>query len=410
MLTYTEAKERHAVISEAELALDKKQAKDIAEPTWRALVDVDYEPESDSFGEALVLSMPLDAIPLVRSRTGISAVFLLSKTAEIFVKDRDFGPQAKAIWKAFEERARLANNVEEGYGCDKSAAWDLAREIAQMPDAKKVEEIAKMAGRMHKVLSGARKVPTDDPHEVKDIELGGDIERLTASELTQLSTPGLSDLAAIRLLEKRSQQYRMKGRTAASRGPLVICLDESGSMHDDGYANRNSWAKAASLALARVAHEGNRMVKVVHYSSVTDCSRCAPGDSRALLDMTRHFLSGGTDIAKALVVAAREVGDLAKEGFIGADVILVTDGEDYSSAAQDKVLGLMQAQGIRLWTVAIECDIAAESPLRKRAHELIRVGATDRADMIAGLRGAAENHVSDEEKKAAEERQRLAMN
>lgn len=409
MLEYKEALSRHGVVRDASNKFKQKQC-DIAGDVWSAIVDVNFDPPPQSFAEALLNQMPFDAVPVVRTEAGVSAAFVLDAAADIIVKDRDYIAQAKAVWKKFEERAALANNVQEGYGCDKSASWELAREVASRPDAKVVEEIAKLAGRMYKVLQGARKVPTNDPHEVKNIEVGGDIERLTAEELTQLGTPGLSDLAAIRLLEKRSQQYQMKGKMAASRGPLVIALDESGSMHDDGYANRNSWAKAAALALARVAHDGGRMVKVVHFAHVTAVTKCAPGDPRALLDMTRHFFSGGTDIALALTIAAREVGNLALEGFIGADIVIVTDGEDGSHAAQDKVLGLMQAQGVRLWTVLIECDVQEKAPLRARAQEVIRVGATDRADVIAGLRGAGDNVVTDDEKAADDARKRAAMN
>ncbi len=410
MLAFNEAMSRHGVVRDAKKKFVSKQAADFSEQVWNALIDVDFDPAPYSFAEAIKQQMPFDAVPVVRTESGVAAAFVLDAAAEILIKDRDYAAQAKAIWRKYAEREALANNVQEGYGCDKSASWELAREVASRPDAKVVEEIAKLAGRMYKVLHGARKVPTNDPHEVKDVELGGDVERLTAAELTQLGTPGLDDLAAIRLLEKRSQQYRMKGKMAASRGPLVIALDESGSMHDDGYANRNSWAKAAALALARVAHDGNRMVKVVHFAHVVTTTQCAPGDPRSLLDMTRHFFGGGTDIALALANAAREVGNLAIDGYVGADVIVVTDGEDDGHSAQDKVLGLMQGQGVRLWTVLIECDLQEEAPLRKRAQEVIRVGGTDRADILAALRGAADNHVTDEEKAADDARKRAAMN
>ncbi len=409
MLEFKEALGRHGVVQDALKKFKQKQC-DFTEAVWESIINVDFDPEPHTFAEAIRMQMPFDAIPVVRTETGVTAAFVLDAAADIIVKDRDYVAQAKAVWKKFEERAALANNLQEGYGCDKSASWELAREVASRPDARKVEEIAKLAGRMYKHLQGARKVPTNDPHEVKNVKTGGDIERLTAEELTQLGTPGLDDMAAIRLLEKRSQQYDMRGKMAASRGPLVIALDESGSMHDDGYGNRNSWAKAAALALARVAHDGGRMVKVVHFAHCTAVTKCAPTDARALLDMTRHFFSGGTDIALALAVAAREVGNLALEGFIGADIVIVTDGEDGSHLAQDKVLGLMQAQGVRLWTVLIECDLAEKAPLRTRAQELIRVGATDRADVIAGLRGAGDNTVTDEEKAADDARKRAAMN
>ncbi len=146
------------------------------------------------------------------------------------------------------------------------------------------------------------------------------------------------------------------------------------------------------------------MVSVVHFATGTDVTKLPPGDHRAILNMTRHFLNGGTDIAKALAVGADEVGNLAAQGFVGADIVLITDGEDYNYKAMDVTLGLAQAQGVRLWTVVIECNVDKKSPIISRASEVIRVGGTRRADMVAQLRNAAQNIVSQEEQAAADQR------
>lgn len=375
---------------------------------WASIVDAQHEPEADSFGEALRLTMPGDQIPVVRAESGVAAVFLMEAAAKNYAEKRDLIVCARAAWKAFDERAKQAALMENGYGCDRGSSWEMARQVSGARDAKVVEEIAVMAGRMYKVLHGARTIKTDDPQEVTGVTLGGNVERLVASEIAQLSTPGLDDAAAIRILEKRAQQYRMKGKTAANRGPLVIMVDESQSMGDDGVGDRNSWAKACMIALTRVAHEGGRMVKIVHFGTSAVVTVCAPGDHMAVLNASRHFLNSGTDIARALVVGAREVGNLAKDGYVGADMILITDGEDYNDEPQDKVLGLVQAQGVRLWTVAIECRLREESPLNKRAQQVIRVGATNRADLVAALRGAADNSVTPDEEAAAAARAKLA--
>ncbi len=143
---------------------------------------------------------------------------------------------------------------------------------------------------------------------------------------------------------------------------------------------------------------------VVHFGSATAVSPLVPGDSMAILNMTRHFLSGGTDIAKALSVGAREVGNLAQQGYVGADIVLITDGGDGNHKAIDTTLGLAQAQGVRLWTVLIEMQPDQSSPIVRRASEVIRVGGTLRADMVAALGQAANNVVTQEEQRAADQR------
>jgi Mg-chelatase subunit ChlD len=409
VLTFDKAKFRHKTCEAAALEFGKRGEIDEGSLVWEALVTADDIP-LDTFAEAVRMTMPIDAIPIVRATSGVSASFAFECMAAHYQTTGDFYAMAKAGWLEFEARRKVANTLQEGYGCDASASWELARDISQVRDKARVEEIARMAGRMYKAMSGARKAPTDEPHEVVGVRVGGEVERLVASEITQLFDPDMSDAAAIRILEQQSQQYKMRGKTAVSRGPLVILLDESASMHDDGMGDRNSWAKACALALTRVAHEGNRMVSVVHFSSATAITALPPGDHRAILHMTRHFLSGGTDIAKALAVGFAQVGDLAANGHIGADIVLVTDGEDRNYKSMDYTLGMAQAQGVRLWTVGIECQIDPESPIVKRASDVIRVGGTDRADVVAGLQRAAMNTVSEEDRKAHEARQKSLLN
>lgn len=404
VLTFDAAMSRHKTCEIATAEFVKRQAgPDDAELVWEAIVTAD-PPPPDSFAEAVQTTMPIDAVPVVRSSAGVSASFAFERMANHYQSPGDFYLQARAGWAEFEDRRKLANQVQEGYGCDKSASWELARDITQVKDRPLIESIALMAGRMYRAMQGGRKVPSDEPHEVQGVKVGGEIERLLAEELTQLFDPDMNDAAAIRILEKQSQQYRMKGKMTASRGPLVIAIDESGSMHDDGYANRNSWAKACTVALTRIAHEGGRQVVVVHFGTGTAVSPLVPGDHVAVLNMTRHFLGGGTDIAKSLSVGAREVGNLAAKGFVGADIVLITDGGDPNHKAIEHTLGLAQGQGVRLWTVLIEMTPDPNSPIVRRASEVIRVGGTLRADMVAQLGAAASNVVSPEEQRAADQR------
>lgn len=402
-LTYTQALENHKTVELAAAEFTKRGEPDAGAAVWEALADSDA-PAIDTYADAVQITMPIDSIPVVRARAGVSASFAFERMAAHFESGGDYFKQARKAWGEFEERRKLANQVEEGYGCDKSASWDLARDVSQVKDRPLIEQIAEMAGRMYRAMTGGRKVPTDEPHEVTGVKVGGEIERLLAEELTQLFDPDMSDHAAIRILEKQSQQYKMKGKSCASRGPLVIAVDESGSMHDDGYGDRNSWAKACCVALTRIAHEGNRQVRVVHFATATDVSPLAPGDHKAVLDMTRHFLGGGTEIAKALAVSAREVGNLAAQGFVGADIVLITDGGDNNHKAIETTLGYAQAQGVRLWTVLIEMQPDPNSPIVKRASEVIRVGGTLRADQVASLVAAAANVVTPEEQRAADQR------
>ena len=220
------------------------------------------------------------------------------------------------------------------------------------------------------------------PAEVHAIEQGTQIARLLPSEQVLLVDPDLEIVVLERIASRRVAQYAVRGDERASRGPLVIALDESGSMH----AARNEWAKAAAVALSRVAFAERRSVSVVHYATSVVVQPLRDRDADALLHMIRHFLGGGTAIGLALSAAVDEVKSHERRGARGADIVLITDGVDEDVTAQSEAVATASARDVRIWTIAIECDIAASSPLRAQAAGYTRLGSEDLSDHRAILR------------------------
>ena len=385
---------------------------DGGEEIWIAITTPNLVTQG-SFAEALKLTMPADLLPVVRAQSGVAAGYVFCCAIANLPKNTG-DPQevlaaARTVWKMVEERQTLSERLDDGFGCDLSPSWELARELSNIDDAgdrQRIEEIARMAGQMYQVLDCGPTTETNDPHEVKNVKTSGDIERLVESEVAQLFTEGLETAAAVKIIEEKALAYQLKGKQQLSRGPLVIMVDESGSMNDDGVGKRNSWAKAACVALTRVAHDGGRHVVVVHYSTTSVPRDLVPGDHFQMLEMAKHFMDGGTYIAGALERGLAQVGELEKKGLIGADLILITDGEDGDHARQEPHLLEAAKRGVRLWTVAIECRPDPKSPIVKYAEKVIRVGATKRADDVADLRDAAINTVSASDFARAQQRAR----
>jgi len=190
-----------------------------------------------------------------------------------------------------------------------------------------------------------------------------------------------------KLDERRLLQYSVRGTNKASRGPIVLCLDESSSMH----AGRHRWAKAAALAIARVARDERRPVVVVHYSTSLALTELDPSQAESVLRVLRSHLGGGTDTGRALAYAREQILALAERGKKGADVILVTDGVDSDpNNAIPPAVAALAAISARLWTVAIECDVSESSPLRAGAAAYVRLGGPELAqgDSVVPLLGA----------------------
>src|SRR6185295_13969171 len=218
-----------------------------------------------------------------------------------------------------------------------------------------------------------------DPEEVVGSKLGGQIDRVLSTELAMLGDEDTSDVQAMKILQNRAPIQETAGIEAKTRGPLVLVIDESGSMHDGGggwyggqrgqaFNGRNTWAKAAAVALTRIAWAEDRKVCAVHFGTGTVVQSVPKDDHKAMFELARSFLSGGTDFGNALKLGVMQVGDLAAQGFDGADVLLITDGEDFNYAAHTKQIDDMDVRGIKLWTVAIGCDIRTEAPVRQRAE------------------------------------------
>jgi Mg-chelatase subunit ChlD len=366
MSSFVQAQRQHQRVAEA-AADDPALAGDL----WNAVVGLDSQLGRGSFPEAVRDTAPAEHVTLLAT-DDVAAAYAFDllwshlpsvpATAPPF----DLREAARGRWEAFDKRAKQTELMAEGFAWDLSTAWSHTRDVELASGA-----IARLAGRMYAALRGnhAKKV-RGVAGEVYAVEQGNDIGRLLPAEQMLLVEPLLEVVALERIATRRAGQYATRGTQKRSKGPLVLALDESGSMHDA----RNTWAKAAAVALSRVASEEGRPVAVVHYSTSVKVQPLRPGDNAAMLAMVRHFLSGGTAIGLALSEAVQQVKALEQKGQRGADIVLVTDGVDGDMAAQTAAVQDALAIQARLWTVAIECNIPETSPLRARASQYTRLG------------------------------------
>jgi Mg-chelatase subunit ChlD len=388
MGSYLKAKREHRAVKKAAV-----ENPTLAADLWNALLGLGAAPAQGSFAEAIQDTTPVEHMALLATDDVAVAYAFDLMWGEV----RNLPPNATPFelrdlarkqWEAFQEQAEKTEHIAAGFGWALNAAWTHTEEVTlAQGDMGQVERIARLAGRMYVALRGAqaRKVH-GIPSEVYSVEQGNDLARLLPAEQVLLTEPVLEIAALERIASRRAAQYAVRGTTKVSKGPLVIALDESGSMG----GQKNEWAKAAAVALSRVATEEKRPVSVVHYSTSTVIQPLPLGDTGALLKMIRHFLGGGTAIGLALGVAVQQVRDLAQRGQKGADVILVTDGIDGDVKSQEAAIHEGHVMGARLWTVAIECDIPEASPLRARAAHYIRLGRNDLTEKsVTLLAGAA---------------------
>ena len=212
-----------------------------------------------------------------------------------------------------------------GDGKSQYASPTAKREMAaQLINNKELRRIAELAGRMRRIA--AEKQRTKTKHgvdELSDIMVGDDLARLIPSELSKLANPLMKMDFRKKYLEKQLLQYRLRGRERQGKGPVVVCIDESGSMHGD----RDIWAKAVALALLQIAQQQKRNFALIHFDShVTRTDEFSgPIDQVKLMDMIAYFTGGGTAFEEPM---DKSIEIISKDKhYNNADIIMITDGD-----------------------------------------------------------------------------------
>ena len=227
---------------------------------------------------------------------------------------------------------------------------ELAQKWKENPE---LVEIAKMVGRMQRDIRYRRTNRViGGREEIVDVKLGDDLPLLLPSEKVRLRHPLLRRDFMRRYFERSLVQYETRGYAEAGRGPIIVCLDGSGSMG----GMPNIWARALAISFIAIAKKEKRDAAAVEFSSRGQQKRWdfmakEPINPIRIVDFASHMFNGGTDITGG-VLKAKELIDLVPE-FKTADIVLMTDGQDHYQDDDEALRGELLALGVRLHGVAI---------------------------------------------------------
>lgn len=182
-----------------------------------------------------------------------------------------------------------------------------------------------------------------EPTAVDGVRRSRQLARLTGGESLNLTHPVLRRLWRARFAEAQLQTYDDRARepsrrprpqpdaapqrpraTTAGRGPLIVCLDTSGSMR----GAPEHVAKACVLQALRSAHAGRRACRLLafggpHELIERDLGLDAEGLGH-LLDLMGQSFDGGTDVQSPI---ERAIALVQTTGWSDADLLIVSDGE-----------------------------------------------------------------------------------
>jgi len=215
----------------------------------------------------------------------------------------------------------------------------LANSMAKNP---KLKQIAKLAGRFKRIAEKKFLSKMESMSgEVEDIYLSDDVYKLTSSEMLGLVDPDLLPLFTQKYLDKKLQTFRVKNKHEKGLGPIIICIDVSGSMN----GNRDIWAKAVAAALVKIATVDKREIDVVMFD--TDVKHRYTfnnpdedsNTTSSLVDMLTFHTGGGTNFNAPLKETIKILK--GKHNMRKADLIFITDGEaEFSDDVKENILGI----------------------------------------------------------------------
>jgi len=256
------------------------------------------------------------------------------------LRDRDSSKKSnddletlRAVGQALEEAEQEVAALHDtamalGLGPGSPGANDaraIARIFKKVRQHSVLQRICTLAVRFRRVAQSRQRQKTlHGQDDLMGITLDGEIARLLCSELARLVLPQLELDTLRRIVERQCLCRHLRSTEPVGKGPILVVLDESGSMK----GSKIETAKALALALAWIARQQRRFCGLVAYSGETG-HRLLPlpvgrWDEEALVDWLEAFLGNGS----SLDVPIAELPDYYQQ--LGCpvgktDVLLVTD-------------------------------------------------------------------------------------
>lgn len=230
----------------------------------------------------------------------------------------------KEVGELHEATAALGMGPGSPGSNDPRAVAELFKRVRGDPALRRICELA---GRFRRVAQSKQWMKAS--HGLDDfvgVEPGGDIGRLLPVELAKLALPELELDTLRRIVEREAMCREHHAVEPVGKGPVIICLDESGSMS----GTKIHTAKALALALAWVARQQRRWCALVAYSgdSGERLLPLPPGrwDESRLADWLSSFIGHGSDIDVPVREMPRMYRELKAPTGV-TDLVFVTDAK-----------------------------------------------------------------------------------
>ncbi len=245
-------------------------------------------------------------------------------------------------YEEVKEFLKQCKGAEFSYGDLKACTDDFSALARELQNNRAIHELARKMGRdyISEEKKKQSKIPEASKSEVYGTHRSDDLMRILPSELLYLEDETLETLFYAKLLEQSLQTYQLKGityrqgeeidRQQKRTGPVVACLDTSGSMNGLPLLK----AKALLLAIANILKKENRALHVILFGAsgeLREFSMESAKNTRGLLAFLNQGFGGGTDFETPLKKSLHIIEN--KKDCIKADILMISDGDCCLSSA-----------------------------------------------------------------------------
>lgn len=268
---------------------------------------------------------------------------------ELYKKIQNFKRIEKLLSPFIKNFGRLWDLSE---GIFETSGFEILEQFAKLLEQdQSLQELAEILGKQNRAQSIFEKELRDKvviktewhPQnayrgEIKGICFSNDISSILPSELALMKNPATKKLFQLRFAQKQLLSFEYQRNVERTRkestqeevsiekkepkGPIIICVDTSGSMH----GTPENIAKTVIFALSKIALEEERKCYLISFSTgieTLDMSDFKKGDSlQKLVRFLQMSFNGGTDASPALQHAIKM---LQSNDYKNADVLMISD-------------------------------------------------------------------------------------
>lgn len=231
----------------------------------------------------------------------------------------------KEVTDELREVNNLCNAWGLGAGSDTMVPFQQKKDaIEHIRRSDKLKEISKLLGRMKETaIVEQKKKAKNGAVEIKSVTVGSKIEDVMPSERMNMTRDVTKRDFMRRMSENQLLTYDKQSSKEKNKGPVIVCIDTSGSMN----SYRERWSKAIAIAMLEIAQLQKRDYACIIYSGRADDpiiinkNEVAPNK---IIDIAERFHGGGTDFEGPLNKSCKLIESSA---FKQADILFITDGE-----------------------------------------------------------------------------------